>query len=100
MIKDIMDEIIVERKKKSNEDDYGIQNCWNKMIDVLSKDMYETVAYLESCSEEDIYYISEIFEDVSEQLQSKEYIDCLRRLDIKFPNLKMTKDIDLAEAYI
>ncbi|MDE6233451.1 MAG: hypothetical protein K2M60_08935 [Lachnospiraceae bacterium] len=99
-MKDIMDEIIVERKSKNIEDDYGIQNCWNKMIDVLSKDIYETVAYLENCSEEDIYFISEVFEDVSEQVKSKEYIKCLRRLDNKFPNLSMTKDIDLAEEYI
>ena len=32
MIKDIMDDIISERKSKNIEDDYGIQNCWNKMI--------------------------------------------------------------------
>ena len=100
MIKDIMDDIISERKSKNIEDDYGIQNCCNKMIDILSKDINETVAYLENCSEEDIYFISEVFEDVSEQLQSKEYIECLRKLDDKFPNLDMTKDIDLAEEYI
>ena len=56
MIKDIMDDIISERKSKNIEDDYGIQNCWNKMIDILSND--------------------------------------------KFPNLDMTKDIDLVEEYI
>ena len=37
---------------------------------------------------------------MSEQLQSKEYIECLRKLDDKFPNLDMTKDIDLVEEYI
>lgn len=70
------------------------------MVDILSKDIYETITYLESCSEEDIYFISEVFEDVSEQLQSKEYIACLRRLDKKFPSLNLTKDINLAEEYI
>lgn len=30
------------------------------MIDILSKDINETVAYLENCSEEDIYFISEV----------------------------------------
>lgn len=67
---------------------------------IYYKDINETVAYLENCSEEDIYFISEVFEDVSEQLQSKEYIECLRKLDDKFPNLDMTKDIDLVEEYI
>ena len=61
MIKNIMDDIISERKSKNIEDDYGIQNCWNKMIDILSKDINETVAYLENCSEEDIYFIDDGF---------------------------------------
>lgn len=100
MIKNLMDRAIAERKKKSIEDDHGIQDCWDKMVDILSKDIYETITYLESCSEEDIYFISEVFEDVSEQLQSKEYVDCLRSLDKKFPGLNLTKDIDLAEEYI
>ena len=86
MIKDILDDIISERKSKNIEDDYGIQNCWNKMIDILSKDINETVAYLENCSEEDIYYITEVYEDVSEQLLSKEYIEILRKYYYKFPN--------------
>lgn len=100
MINEIMDKIIVERKNKHIEDDYGIQNCWNRMIEILSNNINETVSYLDNTSEENIYYISEVFEDVSAQLQSKEYIDCLRRLDNKFPNLNITKDIDLAKKYI
>lgn len=91
----------MQRESKKNiEDDYGIQDCCDKMVDILSKDIYETITYLESCSEEDIYFISEVFEDVSEQLQSKEYIACLRRLDKKFPSLNLTEDINLAEEYI
>lgn len=100
MIKNLMDKIIAERKKKHNEDDYGIQDCWNKMEDILSEDVHETITYLENCSEEDLYFISEIFEDVSVRLQSKEYIACLRRLDEKFPDLDMTKDIEVAEGYV
>lgn len=70
------------------------------MVKILSSNIYETIEYLENCSEEDLYFISEIFEDISEQLKSKEFIDCLRKLDIKFPDLDMTKDIDLAEGHI
>lgn len=99
MIKNLMDKIIAERKEKSIEDDYGIQECWDKMVKLLSQDVDETVQYLGNCSEEEIYFISEIFEDISEQLQSEKYILCLRELDKKFPNLNMTDDIDLAEEY-
>ena len=100
MIKENMIKIIEERKKKYVEDDYGIQECWEKMMNILSVDVQQTVEYLENCTQEELYYISEIFEDISERLKSKIFIECLHKLDEKFPELKMTKDIDLAETYI
>lgn len=70
------------------------------MIDVLSTDIQQTISYLENCTQEELYYISEIIEDIAERLQSKTFIECLRKLDEKYPELKMTQDIDLAENYI
>ncbi|MBQ3600478.1 MAG: EndoU domain-containing protein [Lachnospiraceae bacterium] len=43
---------------------------------------------------------SETFEDISQRLQSQTFIECLQKLDEKFPELEMTQDIDLAETYI
>ncbi|NVQ05230.1 hypothetical protein HXA95_14555, partial [Listeria monocytogenes] len=43
--------------------------------------------------------ISEIFEDISANLKSQKFIDYLRKLDKKFPELEMTQDIDIAESY-
>ena len=40
----------------------------------MYRNVQDTIEYLENCSEEDLFYISEIFEDVSERLKSKEYI--------------------------
>lgn len=99
MLKEIMDNLIRERKNKHPEDDYGIYECWDKMTEILSQDIDETIQYLENCSEEDLYFISEIFEDISEKVKSEKYIGCLRKLDKKFPNLNMTRDIDIAESY-
>ena len=100
MIKDNMVKIIEERKRKHIEDDYGIQECWERMVDILSVDVQQTVVYLEKCTQEELYYISETFEDISQRLQSQMFIECLRKLDEKYPKLEMTKDIDLAETYI
>lgn len=63
-------------------------------------DVQQTVVYLENCTQEELYYISETFEDISQRLQSQTFIECLRKLDEKFPSLEMTQDIDLAETYI
>lgn len=70
------------------------------MVDILSVDVQQTVVYLENCTQEELYYISETFEDISEKVQSQTFIECLQKLDKKFPELEMKKDIDLAETYI
>ncbi|NEW02121.1 hypothetical protein GYH73_013065 [Bacillus megaterium] len=81
-------------------DDSGIQKSWNEIIELLSENEENTIRYLENCSKEDLYWISEVFEDVAEIIQSKELIKRLRKLDRKFPELEMTKDIDIAESYM
>ncbi|WEA42057.1 hypothetical protein PWO00_14565 [Priestia aryabhattai] len=81
-------------------DDYGIQKSWNEIIELLSENEENTIRYLENCSKEDLYWISEVFGDVAEIIQSKELIKRLRELDRKFPELEMTKDIYIAESYM
>ncbi|HGE5781594.1 MULTISPECIES: hypothetical protein [Bacillus] len=94
-------EVILDKRKKLNlNDDYGIQKSWNEIIEVLSENAENTIKYFENCSKEDLYWISEVFEDIVEIVRSKEFINCLRKLDKKFPELEMTKDIDIAESYI
>ena len=95
-----IEKVIQQRKKLNMNDDMGIQKCWEDITDILSENEEDTIAYLDNCDKDELYWISEVFEDISENLQSQEFIECLRRLDVKFPELDMTKDIDLAEEYI
>ncbi|MCM2603441.1 hypothetical protein NDQ57_01820 [Rossellomorea marisflavi] len=99
-IENKMKVILNQRKKLSLNDDYGIQKSWKEIIKVLSENEENTIRYLETCSNEELYWISEVFEDIAEIIQSKKLIDCLRTLDEKYPKLEMTNDIDLAESYI
>ncbi|KIL19314.1 MULTISPECIES: hypothetical protein [Bacillus] len=92
--------VLDKRKKLDLNDDYGIQKSWDEIIEILGENEERTLEYLDRCSKEDLYWISEVFEDISEVLQSKELIKCLRKLDEKYPELEMTQDIDLAESYI
>lgn len=99
-LKDKMDVILNKRKKINLNDDFGIEKSWNEIIEALTENEERTIKYLENCNKEDLYYISEVFEDLMEVLQSKELINCLRKLDEKFPELEMTNDIDIAEGYL
>ncbi|ATP92918.1 hypothetical protein CSE15_02565 [Bacillus altitudinis] len=99
-IENTLNRVLDKRKKLDLNDDYGIQKSWDEIIEILVENEERTLEYLEHCSKEDLYWISEVFEDISEVLQSKELIKCLRRLDKKYPELEMKQDIDLAESYI
>jgi hypothetical protein len=95
-----MKDILEKRKRLHLNDDYGIQAAWAEMTNLLSENEKNTITYLEKCSKSDLYWISEVFEDVARNIRSHSFIDCLRILDKKYPDLEMTIDIDHAEQYI
>lgn len=94
-----MKDILNHRENLHFNDAYGIQKSWNQIIEVLTENEKKTIRYLENCNKKDLYWISEVFEDIAEKLQSKKLISCLRELDKKFPELEMTNDIDIAESF-
>ena len=95
-----MTEVLKKRKALNINDNFRIEQCWNEMTELLAQNEGLATRYLRDSNEEDLYYISEIFEDISGKLQSEQFINCLRELDKKFPKLDMIKDIDIAESYI
>jgi len=66
------------------------------LTDELSIDEEFTISFLNECSEADIYWISEVFEDISSRLNSRKYIECLNQLDKKYPELMLADDIQEA----
>ncbi|SCJ86054.1 Uncharacterised protein [uncultured Eubacterium sp.] len=49
--------------------------------------------YLNCCCKENIDWISEIFEDISEQVQISRFIECIEKLVVKYLDLKLEQDI-------
>ncbi|EAE1303243.1 hypothetical protein G7175_000935 [Listeria monocytogenes] len=89
-----------QRRSINEEDDFGLERNWAELTNILSMNEDETINYLKNCSKEDVLLISSVFDDVSEKIQSRKFISCLRELDKKFPDLKLTFFIDDAEGYI
>ena len=59
-------------------DDYSLQDCWNSMINILTKNIDETIDFFKTqCSNEEFFWLSEIFEDIAYKTQSKEFITAL-----------------------
>ena len=95
-LKEQMSEILKRKKKLHMNDDFATYKCWEEMIELLSKNEVDTISYLELSNADDLHHVREVFEEISEKFQSSEFIKCLRRLDIKYPELEMTTDIDIA----
>lgn len=62
-----------------NEDDYWVEDYWKVTIELFTRDVTTTIMFLKNdCDDEELYFLSEIFEEIVEQTQSKDIISVLR----------------------
>ncbi len=100
MLYEQIKEILSIREKLHPEDDYGIQKCWDELIELLSKNEDNTIECLCLCTSNEVDWLSEVFEDIAYNLQSRRYIECLKKLDVKYPELNLNRCILTAEDYL
>ncbi len=62
-----------------SEDNYWIEDYWKSAIEMFTKDVNATVTFLQNdCNDEELYFLSEIFEEIVAQTQNKEIVSVLR----------------------
>lgn len=62
-----------------NKDNYWIEDYRDAAITIFSKDIGKTIYFFQNeCTDEELYYLAEIFEELAEETQSQELIDVLR----------------------
>ena len=62
-----------------NKDNYWIEDYRDAAITIFSKDIGKTIYFFQNeCTDEELYYLAEIFEELAEETQSRELIDVLR----------------------
>ena len=76
--------VAAERKRiaieTQDEWDYGIEQCWKKETEILSRDIAQTINFIENeCDDETFCWIGEVFEDVAEITQSKEFVAAIKK---------------------
>lgn len=98
MINNQMKELINSLKNADMNDHILIHDLWDKEIEVLSFSLDETINYLNAASEEDIYWCSEVWDDISRHFKSKELIDVMIKCKDKYPNIAKDLEIDIKYA--
>lgn len=78
--------VIHEREQCHDEWAYGIEQCWKKEVELLTEDISSTIEFLKNeCTAEEYSWISEVIDDVVNQVPSKELVQCYKNLMMKFP---------------
>lgn len=83
-----------------DDNDPRIEQKWEELIVLLSEDENLTLNFLQVCTKTELSFLSEIFEEVAYNLQSKKYIELLYTLDRRYPDLNLKRSIQIAEEYM
>ena len=84
------------KKLLADEWDYVIQLCWDQMTELLSKNIDETVCFLDNeCTSEQYAWISDVFDFVAKRTMSKDFVRALYRLSEKYPEETKENRLDL-----
>ncbi|MBR3019648.1 MAG: hypothetical protein IKH57_21635 [Clostridia bacterium] len=93
-------ETLAHRLSLELNDDFALMECWKQEVRILTADLPETITFLNSCTEEEFYWVSEVFDDLIAQTQSKELFNtiCSRAERIANPEFKasIATDIEFA----
>ena len=83
MIKERIAEVLKERIRICEETDdnwdYGIEQCRKKFVEIITVDIDKSIDYfLHECTDEELYWLSETFEEIAEKTQFKGFISAWR----------------------
>lgn len=78
-IRDVLNERLRVLRDTNDEWDYGVEKCWKEEAYILSENLSATLLFFETeCTDEEFFWLSEVFPVVSEILQSRKFIQTLR----------------------
>ncbi|MCM3134382.1 hypothetical protein M3629_16430 [Paenibacillus polysaccharolyticus] len=91
---------IIRKRAVLHMNDPVIEKYREELIHVLSQNEKDTIDFLKKCSKEEALWVSEVFEEIAYHLQSVEYINTLKDINKKYPELKLTNVINTAVSYM
>jgi len=90
-------ESIIRNIKNKHPEDPTITTDLDYITELLSKNVDDSILVINELDEESIRWISSRFEELSYKFQNKEFVECLKNLLSKFPNIGYLKE-DVQEA--
>ena len=100
MIKSEISEVIARRLALDPEDYINIQKCWDEETKILTRDIAQTINFIENeCDDDTFCWIGEVFEDVAEITQSKEFVAAIKRRAAKVVDAQQRRLVEVDVRY-
>ena len=100
MIKSEISEVIARRLALDPEDYINIQKCWDEETKILTRDIAQTINFSENeCDDDTFCWIGEVFEDVAEITQSKEFVAAIKRRAAKVVDAQQRRLVEVDVRY-
>ena len=85
-MKDRIKELVEEENLLDPQNDVLWEINWRKRLELLTVDLSQTIEYLDECSEKELWWNTDLMEELMEHFKSRELIICIER------NIKRCKD--------
>ena len=79
MNKNYLKELVCEANKINPENEIMMERNRQKRLEEMSKNIIETMEYLDTCEENELLWATEVLEDLAEHFKSKELVVCVER---------------------
>jgi hypothetical protein len=95
-------EILKNRMEMAEESPYldPLDEWWDEMPKILSQNQQETEKFLSERTSRELFFLSEIFDDIAYEFKTPSFIQFLRKLHEKHPDAELEEDIRRAEEAI
>ena len=100
MLKNELIDVVKRRLAFDPEDYINVQKCWDVETEILSRDMAETINFIENeCDDETFCWIGEVFEDVADRTQSKDFLVAITKRAAKVVNPEARRSVETDVRY-
>ena len=89
----------IKRERNISEINEGFwEEIFQGKLAILNENLDNTIAFLDCCTEEEFYWVSNAFDDISEKYKSWEFIESIKRNMLRFPEIEEHVRADLEYA--
>ena len=94
-------QLISQRASLNINDDFALIECWKQETSLLAENIQDSIIFLNTCTDEEFNWVSEVFDDLIDTTQSEELLRaiCSRAEIISDPDMRssIAKDIEFAK---